>query len=101
MLTPVSPAMSPILSWNVSPIRTVSKQKKAPNPPVLDLAAGPDKKEDDITKSEKITGILEKIEEKYRERGVYNKMYETSDGSQVIRIDVRRVRALEKIEEAL
>jgi len=59
------------------------------------------KKEDDITKSERISSILGKIEAEYRERGVYNKMYETSDGSQVIRIDVRSVRALEKIEEAL
>jgi len=56
---------------------------------------------DESTKSEKITAILDKIEKKYREREVYNKMYETSDGSQVIRIDVRSVRALEKIEEAL
>jgi len=111
MLTPISPAMSPIgarylppPSWNVSPIRTVSKQKKFESrkyPPVLDLAASTDKKEDDITKSAKITAMLEKIEEEYVERGVYNKMYETSDGSQVIRIDVRSVRALQKIEEAL
>merc|ERR1712096_369568 len=56
---------------------------------------------DDGTKSEKITAILNRIEEQYRERGVYNKMYETSDGSQVIRVDVRSVRALERIEDAL
>merc|ERR1711964_828837 len=53
------------------------------------------------TKSQRITLILDRIAEQYKERGVYNKMYETSDGSQVIRIDVRSVRALERIEEAL
>merc|ERR1712080_69806 len=41
------------------------------------------------------------IAEQYQQRGVYNKMYETSDGSRVIRIDVRSVKALEKIEDAL
>merc|ERR1712118_495621 len=35
------------------------------------------------------------------ERDVYNKMYETTEGSQVIRVDVRSVRALNYIETAL
>lgn len=59
------------------------------------------KKQSEETKNAKITKILDRIELIYRERGVYNKMYETSEGSQVIRVDVRSLKALQFIEKAL
>merc|ERR1719473_1912035 len=73
--------------------RQAQTKSEIPDPPDLNLNDG--------TKSQRITLILDRIAEQYRGRGVYNKMYETSDGSRVIRIDVRSVKALEKIEDAL